>query len=73
MSYKSVVVDYSPKAKKMAAAVEAKANEMEQLGYELVTMAVTGSAKAILIFKTDAPNEAEIEIVTNEDADDGQD
>ena len=54
MFYKSIVIDYSTKAKKMAAAIENKANEMQQAGYELVTMAITRSAKAILVFKTDS-------------------
>ena len=37
--YKTVVIDYSP------------ANEMLENGYELVTMSITGTAKAILVFK----------------------
>ena len=47
--YKTVVIDYSPKADNMAQKVEEKANEM--LDYELVTMSITGTAKAILVFK----------------------
>lgn len=49
--YKAIVIDYSPKADDMALKVEEKSNEMLQEEYELVTMSVTGSAKAILIFK----------------------
>lgn len=49
--YQSVVVDYAPKADAMAAQIEEKANEMEKDGYELVTMSVTGAAKAILVFR----------------------
>ena len=49
--YKTVVIDYSPKADNMAQKVEEKANEMLENGYELVTMSITGTAKAILIFK----------------------
>ena len=49
--YKTVVIEYSPKADNMAQKIEAKANEMLQEGYELVTMSITGTAKAILIFK----------------------
>ena len=30
-TYKTVVIDYAPKAKKMAAAIEDKANEMARL------------------------------------------
>lgn len=54
MTYKIVVVNHEPKAKSMAAAVEAKANEMAAQGYELVTMSITNSSKAILVFKTEA-------------------
>lgn len=49
--YKTVVIEYSPKADNMAEKVEQKANEMLQQGYELVTMSVTTTAKAILVFK----------------------
>ena len=49
--YKSIVIQYSPKADDMAQKVEKKANEMLQNGYELVTMSITGTAKAILVFK----------------------
>ena len=49
--YKTVVIEYSPKADDMAQKVEEKANEMLENGYELVTMSITGTAKAILIFK----------------------
>ncbi len=49
--YKTVVIDYSPKADNMAQKVEEKANEMLENDYELVTMSITGTAKAILVFK----------------------
>ncbi len=49
--YKTVIIDYSPKADNMAEKVEEKANEMLENGYELVTMSITGTAKAILVFK----------------------
>ena len=49
--YKTVVIEYSPKTEDMAQKIEEKANEMIQEGYELVTMSVTGTAKAILVFK----------------------
>ncbi|HIQ90313.1 MAG TPA: hypothetical protein IAB27_01600 [Candidatus Coprosoma intestinipullorum] len=49
--YKTVVIEYFPKADDMAQKVEKKANEMSQEGYELVTMSITGTAKAILVFK----------------------
>ena len=50
--YKTVVIEYFPKADDMAQKVEKKANEMSQEGYELVTMSITGTAKAILVFKS---------------------
>ncbi len=49
--YKTVVIKYSPKAEVMAKIVEEKANEMLKEGYEFITMSITGSAKAILVFK----------------------
>ncbi len=49
--YKTVVIEYSPKADDMAQKVEEKANEMLEDGYELITMSITGTAKAILVFK----------------------
>ena len=44
MMYKTIVIDYAPKAKKMAAAIEQTANEK--------AFSVTNSAKAILVFRT---------------------
>ena len=49
--YKTVVIEYSPKADDMAKKIEEKANEMLQKRFELVTLSITGSAKAILVFK----------------------
>ena len=49
--YKTVVIEYLPKADDMAKRIEDKANEMSKDGYILVTMSITGSAKAILVFK----------------------
>ena len=49
--YKTEVIEYSPKADDMAKKVEEKANEMLQEGYLLITMSITGTAKAILVFK----------------------
>ena len=37
MSIKTAVIEYSPKAEKMAKKIEEKANEMEALGYEFIT------------------------------------
>ena len=50
MAYKTIVIDYAPKAKKMAAAIEQRANEMARVGWELVTFSLTNSTKAILVF-----------------------
>lgn len=49
--YKTVVIEYSPKADDMAKKIEEKANEMLQEGFKLITVSITGSAKAILVFK----------------------
>ena len=51
MTYRTIVVDYAPKAKKMAISIEKAANEYAQRGWELVTFSVTNSAKAILVFR----------------------
>ena len=51
MSYKTVVLDHALKTKDMAFAVEHKANEMAEKGFELITMSITHSGKAILVFK----------------------
>ena len=61
MTYKTLVINYAPKTKEMAAAVEAEANRMAAEGYCLVTMSITNSAKAILVFATEnTPKETEI-------------
>lgn len=57
MTYKTIVIDYAPKAKEMAAAIERAANERAQEGWELMTFSVTNSAKAILVFRL--PNAAQ--------------
>ena len=49
--YKTEIIEYSPKAEDMAKKIEEKSNEMLNEGYELVTMSITGTAKAILVFK----------------------
>ncbi len=51
MIYKTIVIDYNPKAEKMAADVEKAANDMARENMELVTFSVTNSAKAILVFR----------------------
>lgn len=49
--YRSIIINYSPKADDMAQKIEEKSNEMLKEGYELITMSVTGTANAILVFK----------------------
>lgn len=49
--YKTVVIEYFPKSNIMAKKIEEKSNEMLKDGYELITMSITNSAKAILVFK----------------------
>lgn len=51
MSYKTVVLDHASKTKDMASAVEHKANEMAEKRFELITMSITHSGRAILVFK----------------------
>lgn len=51
--YKTEIIPYSPKAEDMAKRIEEKCNEMEKTGYRLISSAITGAAKAILIFHKD--------------------
>ena len=51
MRYKTIVIGYTPKAKKLAAAIEKISNEKAQAGWDLLTFSVTPSAKAILLFR----------------------
>ena len=51
MKYKTVVLKYNPRAKKMAEEVEKVANEYAGKGWKLVMFSVTLSAKAILVFE----------------------
>ena len=71
MTYRTIVIDYAPNAKKMAAAIEKTANEKAQDGWELVTFSVTNSAKAILAFRVpDAAPQEELvqeEVVPQEE------
>ena len=63
MTYKTFVIDYAPKVKKMATAIEKTANEKAQDGWELVTFSVMNSAKAILVFRVpdEAPQEGPVQ------------
>ena len=51
MTYKTIVTDYAPKAKKMADEIEQVINEKAKDGWELATVSVTNSCKAILVFR----------------------
>ena len=65
MTYKAIVIDYAPKAKKMAAAIEQTANEKAQDGWELVSFSVTNSTKAILVFRV--PEDARREEIAQDE------
>lgn len=57
MTYKTIIMEARIKAKKLAAAIEQRANEQAREGWELVNFAITGTGKAILVFRSqeDAP------------------
>ena len=50
--YKTIVIDYTPKADELAQKIAEKANEMLQKGYTLITFSITGADKSILVFET---------------------
>ena len=49
--YKSIVVECSGSTEDLAKAIEKKAEEMLNKGYNLITMSTVGTDKAILVFK----------------------
>ncbi len=49
--YKTMIIEYSPKAKEMAARVEEAANQMEKEGFELISFSIMPSSKGVLVFK----------------------
>lgn len=51
MTYKTIVIDYAHKAKKLAVAIEKTANERAKEGWELLTFSLTHADKAILLFR----------------------
>ena len=57
MTYKTLVTDYAPKAKKIADEIEQVINEKARDGWELATFSVANSCKAILVFRM--PEDAE--------------
>lgn len=50
MIYKTVVLEYEPKAKKMAQLIENEINTRVSQGWTFVTFSITNSCKAILVF-----------------------
>ena len=52
MTYKTVVIDYMPRADAMSDKIEETANDMARQGWELAAFSVTNSAKAILVSRT---------------------
>ncbi len=52
MTYKTIVIDHVQKAKRLAAEIEHKANEMAETGWEFATFSTSASGKAILVFRT---------------------
>lgn len=48
--YKAIVVSDSDKTKIMASEIEATANEQELNGYRLISVSISKSGKAIMIF-----------------------
>ena len=55
--YRAVVIKYAAKAKDMAAQVEKTANDMEREGFRLVSFAPMPSAKGVLVFHREGPEE----------------
>lgn len=51
--YKSIVVKFAVKARNAAEAIDCKANELEAMGLELVTVAFVSETKAVATFKGD--------------------
>ncbi len=49
--YKTVVIPYTPSAKKRAKLIEKKINELTSNGFEFITLCSTPNCGAILIFK----------------------
>ena len=50
--YKTIVIEYSPKADDMAKKIEEKANEMLQDGYELITSPLPELPRLFLYLKS---------------------
>lgn len=59
MTYKTIVIDYAHKAKKLAVAIEKTANERAKEGWELLTFSLTHSDKVILLFRV--PDDLQLE------------
>lgn len=51
LSHKAVVVECSAGTADLAKEIEKKADEMLNKGYQLITMSMVGTTRAILVFK----------------------
>lgn len=51
ITYETVVLEYSPKAKKMVKTIKEASDQMAARGLELIAMNTTASAKGILVFR----------------------
>ena len=49
--YKTFVIEYSPSTNKMATLIERSANEIAGKGFEVVSVSITNSGKAIILAK----------------------
>lgn len=56
--HKTSVIPCSPHAGRMAEAIEQKANNLEQDGYDVVSFTATASAKAIILARKRDSREA---------------
>ena len=50
MTYKTIVLDYEPVAKKMAEKIENEINTRSSHGWKFIDFSITNSCKAILVF-----------------------
>ncbi len=66
MIYKTIVTDCLPKAKKMAAEIETKMNEMAAKGWEPITFSITDSCKAIIVFRAPGKSVADEDTVSGD-------
>lgn len=58
MRYRTIVINHGSKVKKLAAAIEEKANELAKSGWELAAFSAADSSRAVLVFRV--PGEEEL-------------